>query len=112
MTWTAPLPEPVDGPLAQRPVPASSLSLLGLLRHLAKVERIWLRQRAPGLDVPPLYDPALGKDHDFEHLDPADAEHAVATLLEEHWLGDQAVADLDLDHADLLRQSTDGVTGR
>ena len=34
--------------LAERPVPPSSLSLLGLVRHMAKVERIWFRQRAAG----------------------------------------------------------------
>jgi hypothetical protein len=34
--------------LARRAVPPSSLSLLGLLRHLAKVERRWFRERFAG----------------------------------------------------------------
>ena len=62
--------------LAGRPLPSSNLSLLGLIRHLAKVERIWFRQRAAGQAVAPLYDPALGKDADFSEADAADAEAA------------------------------------
>ena len=46
--------------LADRPIPSSTLSLLGLIRHLAKVERIWLRQRAVRDPVPPLFDPRHG----------------------------------------------------
>ena len=171
MTWTAPTPEPADGPLtgpdrpmlegflgwqrttllnvcagltgdqlAQRPLPSSNLSLLGLLRHAAKVERTWLRQRAAGEDVEPFYDPDLGPQHDFDHLDPAEAEDAVR-LLREEWLdADVAVAAMSFDdtfdvhgeawslrmvyvhliaeyarhngHADLLREALDGVTGR
>jgi len=126
--------------LAQRPLPSSNLSLLGLLRHAAKVERTWLRQRAAGEDVEPFYDPDLGPQHDFDHLDPAEAEDAVR-LLREEWLdADVAVAAMSFDdtfdvhgeewslrmvyvhliaeyarhngHADLLREALDGVTGR
>jgi uncharacterized damage-inducible protein DinB len=172
MTWTAPTPEPVDGPttgddrpmleaylawerttflnicagltakqLALRPLPWSNLSLLGLARHLAKVERIWFRQRAAGQPVRPLYDPAAGKDADF---DGASAERAEAdfTQLQAEWRdGDEAARDLAFTdtmdagdgetysvrmmyvhvigeyarhngHADMLRQAIDGVTGR
>jgi uncharacterized damage-inducible protein DinB len=126
--------------LASRPIPSTRLSLLGLVRHLAKVERIWLRQRVAASDVEPLYDPALGKAHDFEHLDPAEAPDAVARLQDEWRAGDAAVAGIDFDatievngetyslrmvyvhligeyarhngHADLLREAIDGVTGR
>jgi len=63
--------------LARRAVPPSSLSLLGLLRHLAKVERRWFRERFAGekLDAP--YDPALGADADFDDIDPATILHRV-----------------------------------
>jgi uncharacterized damage-inducible protein DinB len=126
--------------LATQPLAATNLSLLGLVRHMAKVERIWLRIRAGATGIEPLFDLGLGKDYDFEHLDPADAEPAVAQLAEEWRLGDAAVAGLDLDHpvetrddpmslrmmylhliheyarhnghADLLRQAIDGVTAR
>ena len=46
--------------LATRPIGSSSLSLLGLIRHLAKVERIWFSERAAGLSVAPMYDPSRG----------------------------------------------------
>ena len=126
--------------LALQPVPPSNLSLLGLVRHMAKVERIWLRIRAPRGTIEPLYDPALGKDHDFEHLDPAEAPTAFAQFKIECDEGDAAVAEMSLDdtfeirdgamslrmtylhlineygrhngHADLLRECIDGVTDR
>ncbi len=126
--------------LAVRPLPASNLSLVGLLRHLAKVERIWFRTRIAGEDVPPLFDPALGKDADFELGTAADAEEAVAVLQREWRAAEAVAAGCDFDdvvlvhgeqmsvrmvhahligeyarhngHADLLRQHLDGVTGR
>ena len=126
--------------LASRPLPSTNLSLLGLARHLAKVERVWLRIRAGREQIEPLFDPALGTDYDFEHIDAADAEAAFATYDEECRLGDLAAAHADFDdliewrygtwsvrmiyvhligeyarhngHADLLRQAIDGVTGR
>src|SRR5206468_3611611 len=41
--------------LARRSVPPSTMSLLGLVRHLADVERHWFRNVMAGLDVPALY---------------------------------------------------------
>lgn len=126
--------------LARRPLPSSNLSLLGLVRHMAKVERIWFRLRAAGQDVPPMYDLSLGKDHDFDGLDPAEAPAAVARLKDEWRAADEAVAAMGIDdtftldgapfslrmvyihmsgeyarhngHADLLREAIDGVTAR
>jgi uncharacterized damage-inducible protein DinB len=126
--------------LARRPVPASNLSLLGLIRHLAKVERIWFRQRAAGQQVEAMYDASLGKDADFNDGDPAAARSDVQRLQAEWRLADEAVRDMSFDetfdvsgddyslrmvylhmigeyarhngHADLLRESIDGVTGR
>lgn len=126
--------------LAARPLPAADLSLLGLVRHLAKVERIWFRTRLAGEDVPPLFDPALGMDADFALGTAADAEQAVAVLQHEQAAARAAAAAHELDdevvvrgdamslrmvlvhmvgeyarhngHADLLRQHLDGVTGR
>jgi uncharacterized damage-inducible protein DinB len=126
--------------LASRPLASSNLSLLGLIRHLAKVERIWLRQRAHGKPVEPMYDESLGKDADFNDLDPANAEADYTRLHDEWQAADDAVADLAFDHtfdvngeawslrmtyvhligeyarhnghADLVRESIDGATGR
>jgi hypothetical protein len=41
--------------LATQSVPPSTLSLLGLVRHMAKVERDWFRRRAAGQDVARIY---------------------------------------------------------
>jgi Protein of unknown function (DUF664) len=83
--------------LAARPVPPSTLSLLGLVRHLAKVERVWLRQRMAGQDVPPLHG-GPGDDTDFDHIDPSRAEQEVQALREEWQLADAAVAALPFTH--------------
>lgn len=126
--------------LATRAIEPSNLSLLGLVRHLTKVERTWFRLRAAAQDIEPLYGLGLGPDHDYNDLDPARAEHDFAQYDEECRLADAAVAGLSLDHtfvrrdeafslrtvyvhmiaeygrhnghADLLRERLDGVTGR
>jgi uncharacterized damage-inducible protein DinB len=126
--------------LATRALPSSNLSLLGLVRHLAKVERTWFRIRAAGAAIEPLYDPVLGKDHDYDVLDPGEAPAAFRRLADEIEAADAAAAALDFDHtfeqdgepfslrmvyvhmigeyarhnghADLLRERLDGVTGR
>src|ERR1039457_212189 len=61
-----------------RPVPTSKLSLHGLVRHMAEVERNWFRRvllRKPG--TPPIwYDPAV-EDSELVPLDDADWEADV-----------------------------------
>lgn len=51
--------------LATRSVPPSTLSLLGLVRHLAEVERSWTRRVMRGEDAPRLWGEP-GRDADFE----------------------------------------------
>jgi uncharacterized damage-inducible protein DinB len=51
--------------LASRSVPPSSLSLLGLVRHLAEVERSWTRRVMRGDNAPRLWGDA-GRDADFD----------------------------------------------
>jgi len=51
--------------LAQRSVPPSSLSLLGLMRHLADVEHSWFRQTIGGSDQPRHYRTAEDRYADF-----------------------------------------------
>jgi uncharacterized damage-inducible protein DinB len=41
--------------LARRSVPPSTMSLLGLIRHMAEVERNWFRRVMAQADAPPLY---------------------------------------------------------
>jgi uncharacterized damage-inducible protein DinB len=125
--------------LARRALPPSRLSLLGLIRHLAKVERVWFRQRAGQEQVAALYG-GPGDPSDFEDVDAADAEGTVLALQMEWTHSDSAVANMPLSqnfewrdetwslrmaylhvigeyarhngHADLLREAIDGVTGR
>lgn len=126
--------------LASRPLASTNLSLLGLVRHLAKVERVWFRKRVAAEDIEHLHNFEARDDTDFNDIDPADAPHAVEQLREEWPLADRAAAGFDLDHtidtahgpmslrmvyihviqeyarhnghADLLREAIDGTTGR
>ena len=123
--------------LARRTVPPSGLSLLGLVRHMTKVERIWFRQRFAGEPV----DAPFGSDPEaeFEAADPARAAADYARLTEEIKHADAAAANASLDdtftskgevmslrliylhmieeyarhigHADFLREQIDGATG-
>ncbi len=66
--------------LKTRSVPPSTMSLHGLVRHMADVERVWFRQRLaaePGLA--PLYWTEEHPDGDFDLVDDADAEVDLAT---------------------------------
>jgi len=125
--------------LALRSLATSNLSLLGLVRHMAKVERIWFRKRVAGEDVEHLHNFEARDDTDFNQIDPADAPDAVEQLRDEWALADRAVAGIDFEHtishhgdmslrmvyvhmiqeyarhnghADLLREAIDGTTGR
>jgi uncharacterized damage-inducible protein DinB len=69
--------------LKQRPIPPSSMSLLGLVRHMAEVERIWFRTRVAGEDVGPIFCSDTNRDGDFDDVDAADAEADFATYQRE-----------------------------
>jgi uncharacterized damage-inducible protein DinB len=130
------------GQLRQLAVPPSGLSLLGLVRHMAEVERAWFRRRVNGEDVGYLFSSEADPDGEFDHVEEADAERDFATYLAEVEAARQAAAGHDLDetfyhthremdmsvrwayvhlieeyarhngHADLLRERTDGATGQ
>ncbi|GAA2294670.1 DinB family protein [Streptomyces hawaiiensis] len=51
--------------LSLRSVEPSTLSLLGLVRHLAGVERRWFRRVLAGQDPPPLFCATADPDEDF-----------------------------------------------
>jgi uncharacterized damage-inducible protein DinB len=65
--------------LRRRSVPPSTLSLLGLVRHMAEVERGWFRRTLAGEDVTPLYYSESDPDGDFDGVDAADPGEAFAT---------------------------------
>jgi uncharacterized damage-inducible protein DinB len=68
-----------DEQLRLRSVEPSSLSLLGLVRHLAEVERNWFRRALAGEDAPYLYASDDDPDGDFDNVDTADVAEAFAT---------------------------------
>ena len=128
-----------DGQLKTAAVSPSTLTLLGLLRHMAEVERWWFRTRAASLTLPDLYCPDDDEDGDFDNVPDADVAEAFATFRAECLAADEAVRAMSLDdtfvgrkgpislrwvyvhmieeyarhngHADLLRESLDGSTG-
>jgi uncharacterized damage-inducible protein DinB len=124
--------------LARRSVPPSTMSLLGLLRHLAEVERDWRGWILPGDPPPRLYGPGDG-DFDGAVAEQAVVDAAYADLAREQAatdavlaeqpdlgvrLGKDAIAVRELlvhrieeyarhcGHADLLRECVDGRVGQ
>ena len=55
--------------MSERSAPPSSMSLHGLIRHLAGVERWWFAINFAGMDLPMLYYSDDDPDQDFESLD-------------------------------------------
>jgi uncharacterized damage-inducible protein DinB len=68
------------GSLARRSVGFCTMSLLGLLRHMADVERGWFRRVMAGEDAPRHFGSASNPDEDFDGAvpDPAVVEQAWA----------------------------------
>lgn len=121
--------------LASRPVATTRMSLLGIVRHLADVERYWWRHRVAGEEISALYP----DDQDWEDLDPDRAAADYQQLLDGWAAIDAVAARYGLDHsfdrrgetwsvrtlylhlieewarhnghADLLREAIDGATG-
>jgi uncharacterized damage-inducible protein DinB len=70
--------------LTLRSAAPSGLSLLGLVRHMADVERAWFRIRFAGEPLGPLYYNAeTNPDGDFDDVDPAHAERDFETFAQE-----------------------------
>lgn len=124
--------------LARRSVPPSTMSLLGLVRHLAEAERDWRNWITPDDPLPSLYG---GDGADFDRavaeqevgeaawVDLAREQAATDAMLAEHpdlgeRLGKDGIAVRELlihqieeyarhcGHADLLRECIDGRVGQ
>jgi uncharacterized damage-inducible protein DinB len=78
--------------LRRRAVPPSTLSLLGLVRHMAEVERGWFQQTFLGEDVADLYDRSADEDADFNDVDQADPAEAFSAFERECATSRQVVA--------------------
>jgi uncharacterized damage-inducible protein DinB len=126
--------------LVRRAVKPSTLSLIGLVRHMAEVERWWFRRCLAGEDTAPIYDYAASDDADFDEVDPARVEADLETFRAEVARCREISAGFDLEtlgtnsrgnavslrwiyvhmieeyarhngHADLIRERIDGKTG-
>ncbi|HWW10548.1 MAG TPA: DinB family protein [Candidatus Acidoferrales bacterium] len=129
-----------DEQLRERSAPPSTLSLLGLVRHMADVERGWFRRTLDQADVPPLYSTDSDPDGEFDNVDTANVEEAFATwgaecqqardivsahelddtgrqrsgrLISMRWILNHMIEEYSRHngHADLLRERIDGATG-
>lgn len=128
------------GRLSERSAPPSTMSLHGLARHLAGVERWWFAINFAGMDLPMLHYSDDDPDQDFETLD-GDPLEALAGWRAEcarssevvrsatgldavgalerngsyslRWLMLRMVAEYaqHVGHADLLREGIDGAVG-
>ena len=129
-----------DEQLKLRAIERSDLSLLGLVRHMAEVERWWFRTRFAGAHVGYLYCTDDNMQAEFD-VGTADAESDLASYareieavrqttlerpLDETFIDPQRNTEMSLrfvysvmiqeyarhnGHADLLRESIDGRTG-
>jgi Protein of unknown function (DUF664) len=126
--------------LAARALAPSTLSLLGLVRHVTDVERTWFRRRFGAEAVESMYSRPDRPDAAFDEAEAGRAEQDIACLVAEWQAARRAVADLSLEHvfisdrwgpmqlrwaychmtseydrhnghADLLRERIDGTTG-
>jgi hypothetical protein len=127
--------------LVEKPVSPSTMSLVGLVRHLGEVEKYWFHRALADHPSEPKYWTAEHPDGDFDLVDPAQAEQDVADFRAIVKTSDELAAAYPLDHlfirpnhdspyslrylyihmieeyarhnghADLLRQSVDGSTG-
>lgn len=68
-----------DEQLRMRAVPPSTMSLLGLVRHMADVERSWFRRALEAEDAPGIYYGKNNPDGDFDDVDSASTDEAFAT---------------------------------
>ena len=80
-------------------VPPSGLSLLGLVRHMAEVERSWFRIRFAEADQDHLYQTPDDPDADFNGAlaDPLVVEQAMQAWHAEMAFADEFIADHDFD---------------
>jgi uncharacterized damage-inducible protein DinB len=95
--------------LARRSVPPSTMSLLGLVRHMADVERNWFRRVMAHADAPPLYWSKDVPDADWlgAVADPAVVDDAWRAWREEVAFAEKFVADSpDLGIKAIMRDGT------
>jgi uncharacterized damage-inducible protein DinB len=102
-----------DDQLRDRSVPPSSLSLLGLVRHMTEVERNWFRRVLLDEDVARLYWSDDNLDGDFDDVDTADVAADLAIFRAElDHVRAVGEAHPDLDAVGARKRRGNGVTLR
>jgi uncharacterized damage-inducible protein DinB len=96
--------------LRRRAAPPSTLSLLGLVRHMAEVERGWFRAVFLGDGVPDLYDRSADEDADFNGVDQADPAETFSDFERECAASRQVLAQAA--SLDVLSKETSERTGQ
>jgi uncharacterized damage-inducible protein DinB len=126
--------------LTIRSAPPSTLSLLGVIRHLADAERAWFRRYFRGEQIPEVYARPDAPNAAFDETEAGGAEADVGRLMAEwdasraavrsasledrfvhdefgemslRWVYNHMIAEYarHIGHADLLRQRIDGGVG-
>jgi hypothetical protein len=127
--------------LQERPVSTSQLSLLGIIRHMTKVERYWFENVFLANGVPNYYSTPEDPDGDYNNLDELSLDDVMKNYLDAVAKSDECAAGHNLDelakksrddkivdlrwiylhmieeyarhcgHADIIRELVDGVTG-
>jgi uncharacterized damage-inducible protein DinB len=86
--------------LCRRSVPPSTMSLIGLIRHMAEVERNWFRRLLAGEGddtAGPIYYSDASPDGDFDNTDPSAVDADMNAWGRECDQADLVVAGLELD---------------
>jgi uncharacterized damage-inducible protein DinB len=93
-----------DAARKARPVPTSKMSLHGLLRHMAEVERGWFRRTLlSDPELPLIWRESVGDDLDWEPLDDAEWAADLAVWEDECEASRAAAASRALDDTGLRR---------
>ncbi len=90
--------------LKERSCPPSSLSLLGLLRHMTDVENGWFAGNLTGEGNRPRYYGPDQPDGEFDNLDSAPTDEVFAAFVAECDRSREVTAGVDLDHTFVSRR--------
>ena len=101
-----------DGQLKRRATPPSELSLLGLLRHMTKVERYWFQRCFLGSEEGPTYSTTEHPNADFDDLDSIDTDEVVARYVAACDLSRQVARTHRLDEIAVLQRGGEDVSLR
>ncbi len=82
---------------ARTRIEPSDMSLLGLIRHMAEVERGWFRRRFAALDAPPLFYDDHDPDGDFHPSDRDTLDEAMSALVAEIEFARSSTSGVSLD---------------